>query len=122
MSFSTCMDIWMSKQSDRSFSISDPGCLFPPLGQTQGLTPREQFAAQRGWHKSCRELKPKCRTMPGKKQDPGVAHGAGGRSAGKELPADIKRSVLSPANNPGSFGALQWHSSLTGAALHDNQA
>lgn len=60
--------------------------------------------------------------MPGEKQDPGVAHGADGRSGGEELPADIKRSVLSPANNPGSFQALQRHSSLTGAALHDNQA
>lgn len=48
--------------------------------------------------------------------------GADGRSGGEELPADIKRSVLSPANNPGSFQALQRHSSLTGAALHDNQA
>lgn len=62
------------------------------------------------------------RTPPGEKQHPRVAHGAGGGSAGEELPADIKRSVLSPANNPGSFRALQWHSSLTGAALHDNQA
>lgn len=55
-------------------------------------------------------------------QDPGVAYGADGRSGGEELPADIKRSVQSPANNPGSFQALQRHSSLTGAALHDNQA